>query len=404
MALVAEVACALTVGERTASALLAESPLLTADLPLTLPPCRPARFRGSTPGSWWTRPAAWALRARRRWRRISWTRTRRTRPVAARPGRWSPAGSGPRPGPGGNGTTRSASKNAMPSVPRTGAWCLPRTGTAWPGSRPTCPLTTAPGSGNRATAAARAMQGPDEDRTLTQLRADVAATRLLGGAVRTCTADPRARLAVRRAGRSPARMPAASSPLPDGVPSPRAQVLITVPVMSLLGATEEPAMLDGYGPIPPSMARQLIADGAESFHRVLIDPRTGARWRSGGPATGSPKPNANGFACATGSARSRAAATIPWTMKRTIFSPGPTAGPPGSATLASPARTPQAAAHHRLDTHRRYRRSPTRLDLTHRQTLRERTARLGTATSDRTSGSARPSDRALVEAAPQPGS
>ena len=35
-------------------------------------------------------------------------------------------------------------------------------------------------------------------------------------------------------------------------------------------------MLDGYGPIPPSMARQLIANGADSFHRVLIDPRDGA--------------------------------------------------------------------------------------------------------------------------------
>ena len=35
-------------------------------------------------------------------------------------------------------------------------------------------------------------------------------------------------------------------------------------------------MLDGYGPIPPSMARKLVADGAESFHRVLIDPRDGA--------------------------------------------------------------------------------------------------------------------------------
>ncbi len=60
------------------------------------------------------------------------------------------------------------------------------------------------------------------------------------------------------------------------VPVPRAQVLITVPVMALLGATEEPAILDGYGPIPPSMARDLIANGAESFHRVLIDPRDGA--------------------------------------------------------------------------------------------------------------------------------
>ena len=46
--------------------------------------------------------------------------------------------------------------------------------------------------------------------------------------------------------------------------------------MALLGLTDEPAMLDGYGPIPPSMARHLIADGAESFHRVLIDPRDGA--------------------------------------------------------------------------------------------------------------------------------
>ncbi len=60
------------------------------------------------------------------------------------------------------------------------------------------------------------------------------------------------------------------------MPVPRAQVLITVPVLSLLGATEEPAMLDGYGPIPPSMARRLVADGADSFHRVLVDPRDGA--------------------------------------------------------------------------------------------------------------------------------
>ena len=30
------------------------------------------------------------------------------------------------------------------------------------------------------------------------------------------------------------------------------------------------------GPIPPSMARRLVADGADSFHRVLTDPRDGA--------------------------------------------------------------------------------------------------------------------------------
>ncbi|KIC66497.1 HNH endonuclease signature motif containing protein, partial [Pseudarthrobacter phenanthrenivorans] len=60
------------------------------------------------------------------------------------------------------------------------------------------------------------------------------------------------------------------------VPTPRADVLITVPVFALLGLTDEPAELDGYGPIPASMARKLVADGADSFHRVLVDPRNGA--------------------------------------------------------------------------------------------------------------------------------
>jgi hypothetical protein len=47
-------------------------------------------------------------------------------------------------------------------------------------------------------------------------------------------------------------------------------------VFSLLGHTNEPAILDGYGPIPPSMARRLVANGATSFFRVLVDPRDGA--------------------------------------------------------------------------------------------------------------------------------
>ncbi|WP_426988590.1 hypothetical protein [Pseudarthrobacter sp. Y6] len=53
------------------------------------------------------------------------------------------------------------------------------------------------------------LQGPDEPRTLTQLRADIAATWLL-----TNTGD------------SPGE-------IVGGVPSPRAQVLVTVPVLSL---------------------------------------------------------------------------------------------------------------------------------------------------------------------------
>jgi hypothetical protein len=174
------------------------------------------------------------------------------------------------------------------------------------------PADTGSGIWERATTAARAMQGPDEPRTLTQLRADIVAKWLLGshgipgqvdgtaahvvgatagsgsltGRLGAATGEPSA--TSRSTDRSSAGLTVgliatefaghhdADGGPSSGVPSPRAQVLITVPVMALLGVTEEPAMLDGYGPIPPSMARQLIADGATSFHRVLIDPRDGA--------------------------------------------------------------------------------------------------------------------------------
>ncbi|MDQ0664068.1 hypothetical protein QFZ35_002566 [Arthrobacter ulcerisalmonis] len=123
---------------------------------------------------------------------------------------------------------------------------------------------------NRITAIARGLQGPHEDRTLTQLRADVFATAAL-----------RSHTGCARCGNNPGNDASsggaeAGAPGLAGVPTPRAEVLVTVPVFSLLGATEEPAMLDGYGPIPASMARNLVANGADSFHRVLVDPRDGA--------------------------------------------------------------------------------------------------------------------------------
>ncbi|WP_163164369.1 HNH endonuclease signature motif containing protein [Arthrobacter sp. Alg241-R88] len=110
---------------------------------------------------------------------------------------------------------------------------------------------------DRLTVAARRLQGPDEPRTLTQLRADLYSNLLLGGT----TSGGHDAAAGTNAGPSS---------------SIRAQVLVTVPVFSLLGLTDEPAMLDGSGPIPPSMARRLIADGAGSFYRVLVDARDGA--------------------------------------------------------------------------------------------------------------------------------
>jgi hypothetical protein len=142
-----------------------------------------------------------------------------------------------------------------------------RDGMAWLSAY--LPADQAAGIWERTTAAARALQGPNEPRTLTQLRADTAADWLLRGACGQSasglgTAHPTAENST-TGGRGFGR-----------VPSPAAQVLVTVPVFSLLGLTDEPAVLDGYGPIPASMARRLLADGAESFHRVLTDPRDGA--------------------------------------------------------------------------------------------------------------------------------
>ena len=116
------------------------------------------------------------------------------------------------------------------------------------------PADQAAAGWNRLTALSRANQGPEENRTLAQLRADLYSNSLLGG---TTTF-----------GDHPDTGPGAG-PI-------RAQVMVTVPVFALMGLTDEPAMLDGHGPIPASMARDLVADGAGSFYRVLVDPRDGA--------------------------------------------------------------------------------------------------------------------------------
>jgi hypothetical protein len=52
-------------------------------------------------------------------------------------------------------------------------------------------------------------------------------------------------------------------------------VLLTVPVMTMLGHSDEPAMLEGYGPIDADTARQL-AGNAKTMLRLLTDPITGA--------------------------------------------------------------------------------------------------------------------------------
>jgi hypothetical protein len=139
-----------------------------------------------------------------------------------------------------------------------------RDGMAWLSAY--LPADQAQAGWNRLTAVARSMKGPDEPRTLAQLRADTFAAAVLGSAS-TDASDTRG---------SGSFTEGAGAAL-DRVQSPiRAQVLVTVPVFSLMGLTDEPAVLDGYGPVPASMARRLVADGAGSFYRVLVDRRDGA--------------------------------------------------------------------------------------------------------------------------------
>lgn len=99
---------------------------------------------------------------------------------------------------------------------------------------------------DRVTAAAMAQQRSDEERTLTQLRADVATDLLLtGGGMGK-----------------------------DRFAGIRPTVIVTVPAMTLLGHSDEPAILEGYGPIDPETARKLTAQ-APSLYRMLTDPESG---------------------------------------------------------------------------------------------------------------------------------
>ncbi|MBF4574302.1 DUF222 domain-containing protein [Herbiconiux sp. VKM Ac-1786] len=94
----------------------------------------------------------------------------------------------------------------------------------------------------------RALRSPEESRTHAQLRAD--------GLVE---------LLLHRDGDTAARA--------RGI---TANVVVTVPVLTLLGRSMRAGELQGYGPIPVEAARRLAA-GAPSFLRILTDPITGQR-------------------------------------------------------------------------------------------------------------------------------
>ncbi|MEZ2392013.1 DUF222 domain-containing protein [bacterium RCC_150] len=295
---VAELACVLRVGERSAEALLGQARVLAEGLPLTraalvagemswqharvmveetvgmdaagaaaleahfLDPDAPDPARGAGPGE--LVPSRFRARART-WRE-------RHHPVGIE------------------------ERHARSVKDRRVEYCPDKDGMAWFSAY--LPAPAVAGIWDRATAAARALQGPAEARTLTQLRADVTAAWLLAGETPPETAQTPAAAAVAAESYGPGALKSGvAGVLKSGVagvpgarglgagvagvflgrvPSPRAQVLVTVPVLSLLGVGGEPAMLDGYGPVPASVARALVAEGAQSFHRVLTDPRDGA--------------------------------------------------------------------------------------------------------------------------------
>jgi hypothetical protein len=267
MSVTAEVAGALSVSERSAGALLCEAHTLTAERPMTLTALGVGRIslqhaRVMCDETANLEPAAAAA-----------LEAHFLDPHAPNPARGCPAGE---QAPGRFRARARAwrerhhpvsieARHRKCAKDRRLEYAPDRDGMAWLSAY--LPADQAAGIWDRTTAAARALQGPAETRTLTQLRADVAAGWLLG---------PTPGVDGAPAGSLPADALSAGSTTPGHVPSPRAQVLVTVPVFSLLGQTEEPAVLDGYGPIPPSMARRLVADGCTSFLRVLTDPRDGA--------------------------------------------------------------------------------------------------------------------------------
>ena len=92
--------------------------------------------------------------------------------------------------------------------------------------------------------------GTVDDRTPDQLRADVARDLLLHG------------------------VPPIGEAFHVAAATVRPTVHVTVPVMTLLGVDDAPADLEGYGPIDPETARGLAAQ-APSFTRILTHPISG---------------------------------------------------------------------------------------------------------------------------------
>ena len=91
---------------------------------------------------------------------------------------------------------------------------------------------------------------PRDERTMDQVRADIAADVLLAAAPDDCVAG-------------------------SGLDAIRATVQVTIPVLAMTGASNEPCLLAGYGPIDPQTARALAAR-APGWERVMTSRVSGS--------------------------------------------------------------------------------------------------------------------------------
>ncbi|TDX81610.1 HNH endonuclease [Rathayibacter sp. PhB151] len=119
------------------------------------------------------------------------------------------------------------------------------------------PAPVVSGAYDRLRRIARTLRDDGDPRTLQQLSADAAVDLLCDGDIAGTTPDSENR------------------PDPTFVPGVRAEVRLTLAASTAAGLDDAPADLDGYGPVPADVARELIRTAA-SFTRVLTDQDTGA--------------------------------------------------------------------------------------------------------------------------------
>lgn len=121
-------------------------------------------------------------------------------------------------------------------------------------------------------ATARTARSAGDPRTLDQLRADTLVDILTGRA--GCTHAPQVRHPADSTSMgTPGDSPTDDAPAPR-VRRPRIQVNVTVALSTLLGLDEDPAELDGYGPLQAAQARALARGGV--WRRLVTDPTSGA--------------------------------------------------------------------------------------------------------------------------------